>query len=167
MSEKSVASNPAPEPAELRGSATATQFITEQKEGQWLARVFLGADVHNGAGQRVGDIHDILFDAAGHVTTVVLGVGGFLGLGEKMVAVPFGALAYSADRDGARVITVALDKDALMQAPAFHATEKTILDSVRDKAADLGQRTADKAADLREQAARKILDLTKSDPAKP
>lgn len=147
--------------------ASATQFITEQPAGQWLARVFLGAEVHNAAGQRVGDINDLLFNASGHITTIVLGVGGFLGMGEKTVAVPFGALTNGIDRDGSRQITVELDKDVLMQAPAFHATEKTILDSVKDKATELGHRTADKAAELREQAARKLMDMTKTTPAKP
>ena len=149
-------------PSKPLNPALAMQFVTEQPSGERLARVFLGADVQNAAGERVGDINDFLFDAAGRITTVVLGVGGFLGMGEKTVGVPFSACTIGIDKDGARVIAIELGKDALMQAPAFHATEKTVLDSVKDKAADLGHRTADKAAELREQAARKILDMTKS-----
>ncbi len=154
-------------PEQLRKSTTVTQFVTEQPSGERLARVFLGTDVQNAAGERVGDVNDLLFDASGRITTVVLGVGGFLGMGEKTVGVPFSDCTYGVDKDGARIIAIALGKDALMQAPAFHATEKTILDSVKDKAADLGHRTADKAAELKDQAARKILDMTKSIPTKP
>ncbi|MFM9940770.1 MAG: PRC-barrel domain-containing protein [Hyphomicrobiaceae bacterium] len=146
--------------------AVATQFVTEQPANERLARVFLGADVQNAAGERVGDINDFLFDATGRITTVVLGVGGFLGMGEKTVGIPFNACTYGVDKDGARIIAIELGKNALMQAPAFHATEKTILDTVKDKAADLGHRTADKAAELKDHAARKILDLTKSTPGK-
>ena len=144
----------------------APQFIDKQPDGEWLARVFLGAYVQDVSGQRVGDINDLVFDRTGRITTVVLGVGGFLGIGEKTVAVPFKELAFSVDKDGARIIAVTVGKDTLMQAPAFHATEKTILDSVQDKAADLGHKSADKAAELKDQAARKIRDLTKSAPAK-
>jgi PRC-barrel domain len=147
--------------------APAMQFFTEQPTGERLARVFLGNDVQNAVGERVGDIHDFLFDDTGRITLVVLGVGGFLGIGEKIVAVPFSACTFGFDHGGARIISIELGKDALMQAPAFNATEKTILDSVKDKAADLGHKTADKAAELREQAARKILDMTKCTYTKP
>jgi hypothetical protein len=59
-------------------------FVTVQPAGQWLASQFIGQPVTNNAGERVGDVNDLLFDKSGQVSTVVIGVGGFLGVGEKM-----------------------------------------------------------------------------------
>ena len=145
--------------------ASAIQFVTEQPASEWLARVFLGADVQNALGERVGDINDLVFDRSGRISTVVLGVGGFLSMGEKNVGVPYSALTYGIGKDGARIITVALSKDALKLAPVFKATEKTTMDTVKDKAADIGHKTVDKAVELKDQAVKKIDDM-KSAPVK-
>ncbi len=133
----------------------AIQFITEQPASEWLARVFLGADVQNVAGEKIGDINDLVFDRSGRISTVVLGVGGLLGIGEKNVAVPFSALTYTVGKDGARIIVVALSKDALKMAPPFKAIEKTSMDAVKDK-----------AVELKDQAAKKIDEMTKPGPVK-
>ena len=146
--------------------AAVIQFVTEQPPGEWLGRVFVGSDVLNGAGERVGDVNDLVFDRTGRITTVVLGVGGFLGMGEKNVAVPFSALTYDVGKDNARIIVVALSKDALKLAPVFKATEKTTMDAVKDKAVDMGHKTVDKAVELKDQAAKKIDDMTKPPPVK-
>ena len=146
--------------------AVAMQFVTEQPPSEWLARVYLGAAVQNDAGERVGEIHDLLFDRSGRISTVVLGVGGFLGVGEKNVAVPFSALTYNVDKNGARTIAAALSKEALKQAPVFKATEKTTMDVVKDKAADMSHKTMDKAVEIKDQAVKKIDDMTKTAPVK-
>ena len=142
------------------------QFVSAQPPTEWLARVFLGAEVQNTLGERIGDINDLVFDRSGQISTVVLGVGGFLGMGEKNVAVPFSALTYTAGKDGARVIVVALSKDALAKATPFKAIEKTTMDTVKEKAADMGHKTIDKAVELKDQAAKKIDDMTKPGPVK-
>ena len=133
----------------------AVQFVTEQPASEWLARVYLGAKVLNAAGETVGDINDLVFSRTGQISTVVLGVGGFLGVGERNVGVPFDALTYKSDKDGARIIVVALSKDALKLAPPFKAIEKTTLDKIEDK-----------AVQLKDQAGKKINDMTKSGPVK-
>jgi sporulation protein YlmC with PRC-barrel domain len=153
--------------AQKAGSAGATtSFVTQQPANEWLARVFIGQAVHNAAGEAVGDIKDLVFNGKGQISTVVIGVGGFLSMGEKNVGVPFGALTFNVGKNGERVIVVALSKDALVKAPAFMATEKTTFDKVKDKASDLGHQAADKAIELKDQAAKKIDDMKKSEPTK-
>ena len=152
--------------AQAAKPAVAIPFVTEQPATEWLAHVFIGADVQNASGENVGDVRDLLFDRTGRISTVVLGVGGFLGVGEKHVAVPFGALTYASGKDGARIIAIALSKDQLKLAPSFKATEKTRMDSVKDKAADMGSKTMDKAVEIKDQAVKKIDDMTKSAPVK-
>jgi sporulation protein YlmC with PRC-barrel domain len=147
-------------------SLSTSEFVTTQPSNQSLARVFLGAVVKTTEGDTVGDVNDLMFDSTGKISTVVIGVGGFLGLGEKVVAVPFNAITVATGTDGARSIVIKVSKDALKVAPAFAATEKTTLDVMRDKAADLGHKTADKANELKDQAARKIEEMTKGQPPK-
>lgn len=142
------------------------QFITAQPADQSLARVFLGAAVKNPDGETVGEIHDLMFDKSGNISTVVIGVGGFLGMGEKFVAVPYAALLIGPGKDGTRTIILKASKGDLTLAPAFSATEKTTMDVVRDKAVDLGHKAAEKASELKDQAAKKIDDLSKGTPAK-
>jgi sporulation protein YlmC with PRC-barrel domain len=138
------------------------EFVTSQPMNQSRARVFLGADVTNPEGQIIGDINDLLFDKTGQISTAVIGVGGFLGLGEKSVAIPFAALTVRLAADGSRTIALTASKSELNLAPTFIATEKTTMDVVRDKAVDLGHKTADKANELKDQAVKKIDDMTKA-----
>ena len=128
--------------------------------------MFIGAFVQNTTGETVGDINDVVFSPQGHISTVVLGVGGFLGMGERNVAIPYSALSFKAGAKGERLIVVALSKDALMKAPVFTATEMTTLDKVENKAAEIGRKTVDKAIELKDKAAEKIEEMKKTDPVK-
>jgi len=119
-----------------------------------VARVFLGQAVHNTAGEVIGDIRDLVFDRSGRISTAVIGVGGYLGMGEKWVGVAFESLTYKTGDKGQRMISVALTKEALVKAPAFVATEKTMMDTAKDKASQLGHETADKAVELKDKPSR-------------
>jgi sporulation protein YlmC with PRC-barrel domain len=141
-------------------------FATQQSANEFLARVFIGQAVHNTAGERLGDVNDLAFDRKGHISTVVIGVGGFLSIGEKNVGVPFSALTFKVGKDGERVVAIALTKQDLAQAPAFKATEKTTFERVKEQATDLGQMAADKAVELKDQASQKIESMRKSEPVK-
>jgi sporulation protein YlmC with PRC-barrel domain len=142
-------------------------FIVTQPTNEWLVRVFIGAKVQNTSGEIVGDVNDLIFDKSGRIGTVVLGVGGILGVGEKNVAIPFSALTFSVNQSGARVITVPLSADALKQAPVFAATEKTTLDAIEDKALELGKKTSEKAGQLKDQALKKLDEMKTDDPQNP
>ena len=101
--------------AQAAGSSGATMpFVTQQPANEWLARVFIGQAVHNAAGETIGDINDLVFNRKGQISTVVIGVGGFLSIGEKGVGVPFSTLTFNVGKDGERVIVVALSKQDLI-----------------------------------------------------
>lgn len=72
----------------------AIKFVTEQGTGEFRASKLVGLNVYGTDSQRVGDITELLLDDNGTVQAVVIGVGGFLGIGEKTVAVPFAALSW-------------------------------------------------------------------------
>jgi sporulation protein YlmC with PRC-barrel domain len=130
-------------------------FKTEQASDEWRIANYVGQPIVNASGEKIGDINDVLFDRTGKITTVVIGVGGFLGLGEKRVALPFEAITYS-EADGKRQIMVPLTKEALQAAPAFKLTEKTTMDKVREVAGDVATKASEKASELKDKAVKKI-----------
>src|SRR5204863_1938938 len=143
--------------AQTAGSSGATMpFVAQQPADEWLAKVFIGQAVYNVAGEAIGDVNDLVFNRKGQISTVVIGVGGFLSIGEKGVGVPYSKLTFNVGKNGERIIVVALSKQDLVQAPVFKATEKTTFDKVKDKATDLSHKAADKAVELKDQAAQKI-----------
>jgi sporulation protein YlmC with PRC-barrel domain len=123
-------------------------FVTQQPAGEWLVTHFLGAVVTNTKGESIGDINDVVFDTTGRISTAVLGVGGFLGVGEKSVAVPFKALTLKVGPGGTHIIEVALSKEALLSAPAFTPTEKTMFMKAQEKASELMGQAKKKVEDM-------------------
>lgn len=71
--------------------------------------------VYDGANNKIGDIADVLLDSGAQAKIAVLGVGGFLGIGEKNVAVPFASIKRSV-RDGKVYLTMDANKDSLKAA---------------------------------------------------
>ncbi|WP_052726565.1 PRC-barrel domain-containing protein [Devosia epidermidihirudinis] len=69
--------------------------------------------------ENIGNISDIVFDAEGQITAVVIGVGGFLGIGEKSVAVDFHSLEFVIAADQTERWVVPTTADALKAAPEF------------------------------------------------
>lgn len=152
--------------AQTANPTTATSFVTQQPSNEWLAHVFFGAPVQNQAGEVIGDINDLVFSPTGQISTVVLGIGGVLGIGEKSVAVPYSALSFKLGADGVRVIMVGLTKEQLVAAPAFQATEKTTYDSMKDKAIALSKKASAKVGELKDQAVKKVEDMKSDAPKK-
>jgi sporulation protein YlmC with PRC-barrel domain len=63
-------------------------------KGQWRASKLMGLDVYNDANEKLGDINELILDKDGKVSAVVIGVGGFLGLGEHDIAVSMDKLKF-------------------------------------------------------------------------
>jgi len=64
------------------------------REGEWRASKLVGVDVYNEANEKIGDISEIIVDKTGKVANVIIGVGGFLGMGEHYVAVAYDKLKW-------------------------------------------------------------------------
>ena len=67
-------------------AASSAKFVNSQKSDQFLASKFKGTDVIGNDNEKIGDVSDILFDKSGKIEAYVVGVGGFLGIGAKDVA---------------------------------------------------------------------------------
>src|SRR5215475_11323521 len=79
-------------------SATAkpatTSEATSSFKGDWRASKIAGLNVYNDSNESLGSINDLLMDKSGNVKAVVIGVGGFLGVGEHLVAVPLDKVKF-------------------------------------------------------------------------
>jgi len=80
---------------------------------------FIGSTVYNAANENVGDVNDVLISKDGKVQAVIIGVGGFLGLGEKDVAVPLDRIQFVRDENSNMKYTINASRQELEQAPAF------------------------------------------------
>ena len=70
-------------------AASDTSSSPSSFQGNWRASKMVGLSVYNDNNESVGSINDFLTDKNGKITAVVIGVGGFLGVGEHLVAIPF------------------------------------------------------------------------------
>jgi sporulation protein YlmC with PRC-barrel domain len=96
----------------------------EANASQILASDLLGMSVYNGAtdeAEMVGDINDVVMGPNGEAEAVVIGVGGFLGIGEKEVAVDFAKISW-VDHENGRWLIIDSSKQELEGAPAFDRT---------------------------------------------
>jgi sporulation protein YlmC with PRC-barrel domain len=85
-----------PPPAAITSPSapSSSSFMTELKPGMWRAGKLNGVNVYNAQNEKIGDINDVLLDQQGKAQAVVIGVGGFLGMGEHDVAVPFDQIKF-------------------------------------------------------------------------
>ena len=67
---------------------------------------------------KIGDVDDVLIDKEGNVTAMIIAVGGFLGMGEKDVAVPFSSVRAS-EKNNKWYLVLNTTKEALKSAPGF------------------------------------------------
>jgi sporulation protein YlmC with PRC-barrel domain len=77
-----------------QNSAASGQFMTKMETNQIMASDLIGTRVVSANNESIGDINDVIVDRNGQVMAAVVGVGGFLGIGEKDVAVPFKSLEF-------------------------------------------------------------------------
>ena len=103
------------------GTTTASgSFINSQSPNQWLASDFRGIDVLGANDEKIGDVTDLLFDKDSKVVAYVVGVGGFLGIGAKDVALPPSAFQVVQGKDSNDVkLKLSMTKDQLKTAADF------------------------------------------------
>ena len=103
-----------PPPASA-GAQSWSHWMARERPGQWRASKLTGLNVYNGNNQKIGDINELIVDHDGKIDAVIIGVGGFLGMGEHDVAVPFGELKWfprAADQATATNAKVPADRGA-------------------------------------------------------
>src|SRR5580698_4352467 len=97
--------------------AQAAPPMSSAPEGKTVTKYYKQS-VYDQAKDKIGSVDDVIVSENGQVTGFMIGVGGFLGAGEKDVAVPFNAVRAEM-KDGAWYLTLDTTKDALKSAPGF------------------------------------------------
>lgn len=105
----------------MPSSSATGSFVTSQNATDWRGSKLIGASVYGPDNASIGEINDVLIGNDGKLSAVVIGVGGFLGVGEKDIALPFEAMNVTrkAGSDAIDKITVTYTKDQLNDAPKF------------------------------------------------
>jgi sporulation protein YlmC with PRC-barrel domain len=75
-------------------ATTATAGSKMMLKNNWRASKLMGLDVYNEANEKLGDINELILDKDGKINAVVIGVGGFLGMGEHDIAVSMDKLKF-------------------------------------------------------------------------
>ena len=111
------------------GQASELIVPADQLNGAQVmsANDFIGKTVYDQAGNNIGEVNDLIVSGDGNVEAVILGVGGFLGIGEKDVAVNATAVQMVQDGDNQRLVVQAT-KEALEAAPSYDKNNRRYAD---------------------------------------
>lgn len=109
------ANKPAATPAT---PAPAAQFVTKENPNEILVGNLWNKPIYDASGKQIGDLKDMIVTPEGKIQALVIGVGGFLGLGEKSVAVNFDYLEKNGSIKPDRITLKMTDQD-LRNAPNF------------------------------------------------
>ena len=115
------ATTPSPS-ASVSPSASSAKFVNSQRQDQYLASKFKGTDVIGADDKKIGDVSDILFAKDGKIEAYVVGVGGFLGIGSKEVALAptaFQVVPGDKSKNESDKLRLSMTKDQLAEAANF------------------------------------------------
>ncbi|MGN6572703.1 MAG: PRC-barrel domain-containing protein [Pseudolabrys sp.] len=122
--DKAATPSPAPDKsaaADTKADKKQAGFVQSQESSEWRSSKLVGASVYGPDNKSIGSIDDLIVDEKGAIKAAVIGVGGFLGVGQKDVAVPFEAMKIQRKQNSSSIekITVTYTKDQLSNAPKF------------------------------------------------
>jgi sporulation protein YlmC with PRC-barrel domain len=111
------------QPQMNQGASGATGSVAPMQgmdpASTFLASNFIGQTVYSAANENIGEVNDIVMDKANNNIVAIIGVGGFLGIGEKDVAMPVDQIAVAKSDNNTMRLTVNATRQQLEAAPAF------------------------------------------------
>lgn len=93
-------------------------FLSVQASNQWLSTQLVGLPVYDSANEKIGAISNLVIDQSGTIQAVVVGVGGFLGVGTKDIAVSLNKMTIIRESGGEKAIA-GLSRPEIELAPSF------------------------------------------------
>lgn len=115
----STASAQAPQHGQQQGAGPAAQTMSSIPANSVTITHWYKQSVYDPNDSKIGEIEDVLVDRDGKATALIVGVGGFLGMGEKDVAVPFKAVQATTKNNNKWYLVMNSTKDALKSAKGF------------------------------------------------
>jgi sporulation protein YlmC with PRC-barrel domain len=107
------------------GAAVAQTLTSIPSSDNTISRWYK-QNVYDPSDNKIGQIMDVLMDREGKAVALVIGVGGFLGMGEKDVAVPFNSVRVSSKDDNKFYLVMNATKDSLKSAKGFRYDRNTM-----------------------------------------
>ncbi len=136
-----------------------TVFYAKQDPDQYLAKdLLLSAKVKGDDGKIIGDIEDLIINEYNQVVGVIMGVGGFLGMGEKRIGVRYSALKFK-EKDGKPEVTLpGVTRAVLKQTPAYKRAlpPKSFFEKVIERSKELATKTSETTKDVYEKAKKNV-----------
>ena len=109
-------------------SATAAQetspFLVKQDASELLAANLIGQTVLDANNESIGEVTDLITDKDGKILAVLIGAGGFLGIGQKDVAIRFDDIKVSRDENNDLAVTANVTKEMIAQAPDYQTLDE-------------------------------------------
>jgi len=105
--------------AQQQGGGSAAQIMSSIPPNSVTITHWYKQNVYDPQDNKIGEIMDVLVDHDGKATALIIGVGGFLGAGEKDVAVPFSAVQITNKNNNKWYLVMNSTKDALKNAKGF------------------------------------------------
>jgi hypothetical protein len=161
--------------AQDQAATSSNAFMASQESGQWLSDGFLGTEVQNPGGETIGDVNALVIDRNNEVIGILVGVGGFLGIGEKTVGVQFDAFSRKSGANGDPALMLDVSKAELDRAPAYERAQgsggafqqvQDAASEAADKAREMGEDAVEGAQEMGEEAqeeASEMMDGSQSD----
>ncbi|HUS95295.1 MAG TPA: PRC-barrel domain-containing protein [Hyphomicrobiaceae bacterium] len=134
-------------------------FYPAQQPDQYLAKdLLLGAPVAGASGKIVGDVEDLILNEYNQVVGVIMGVGGFLGVGEKRVGVRYSALRFENKGGKTTVSLPTITREMLKSLPAYVRARppKSFFEKVTERAKELSDKTSATTKDAYEKTKKDV-----------
>jgi sporulation protein YlmC with PRC-barrel domain len=122
-------------------SANSGQFLDKQASDDWLASNLIGKSVVNSQDESIGEITDLVTDQGGKIVAVLIGNGGFLGIGQKDVALRFEDIKLARDENNDVTVIANMSQETLASAPDFEtlAEQQVTVGSNKSDREDTGE----------------------------
>ncbi len=134
-------------------------FVRAQQPNQYLAAdLLLKAKVHGEDGKIFGDVEDLIMNENNQIIGVIIGVGGFLGVGEKRIGVRYSALQFD-EKDGQTVVSLpGATKSVIKAVPEYKRARppKSFLQGVTERAKELAAKTTETTKEAYAKAKEKV-----------
>ena len=125
-----------------REAGPSTQIMSSIPSDSVTVTHWYKQNVYDPSDNKIGEIMDVLVERDGKITALIIGVGGFLGMGEKDVAVPFNAVRVTSKDNNKWYLVMSSTKDALKSAKGFKYDRNAMTWIPEDASATTGTATA-------------------------
>jgi sporulation protein YlmC with PRC-barrel domain len=121
------AQSPAPPLAPRTEPAPTVRILTAVPADTQTVTRWYKQNVYDPSDNKIGEVMDVLVDHEGKIGVIIVGVGGFVGVGEKDVAVPFNAIQFKTKDNNKWYPVMNTTKDALKTAPGYKYDRTTMM----------------------------------------